>query len=67
MFKIATFNANSIRVRLNIVLDWMKSEQPDVLAIQETKVMDHEFPREAFEKAGWRVRPLSALTRSFST
>ncbi len=53
--KIATFNANSIRARLGIVLDWLKSEQPDVLSIQETKVQDHEFPKEAIESAGWNV------------
>jgi len=53
--KIATFNANSIRVRLNIILDWLKKEQPDVLAVQETKVQDHEFPREPIEAAGWNV------------
>ncbi len=53
--KIATFNANSIRARLDIVLDWLKKEQPDVLAVQETKVQDHEFPREPFESAGWNL------------
>ncbi len=53
--KIATFNANSIRARLAIVLDWLKKENPDVLAVQETKVQDHEFPREAIEAAGWQV------------
>jgi exodeoxyribonuclease III len=53
--KIATFNANSIRVRLPIVLDWLEKEKPDVLALQETKVIDDHFPREAFEAAGWHV------------
>lgn len=53
--KIATFNANSIRARLEIVLNWLKKEQPDVLAVQETKVQDHEFPKEAIEAAGWKV------------
>ena len=53
--KIATFNANSIRVRLQIVLDWLKKKKPDVLAVQETKVQDHEFPKEAIEAAGWKV------------
>jgi exodeoxyribonuclease-3 len=51
--KIATFNANSLRVRLPIVLDWLAREKPDVLALQETKVRDEEFPRDALEKAGW--------------
>src|ERR1700677_190032 len=53
--KIATFNANSIRARLGIILDWLKKENPDVLAVQETKVQDHEFPKEAVEAAGWHV------------
>lgn len=53
--KIATFNANSIRSRLGIVLDWLKSEKPDVLAVQETKAQDADFPKEAIEAAGWRV------------
>jgi exodeoxyribonuclease-3 len=53
--KIATFNANSIRMRLPIILDWLKKEQPDVLAVQETKVQDHEFPKEPIEAAGWNV------------
>jgi exodeoxyribonuclease-3 len=53
--KIATFNANSIRARLGIILDWLKKENPDVLAVQETKVQDPEFPKEAIESAGWNV------------
>jgi exodeoxyribonuclease III len=53
--KIATFNANSIRARMEIVLNWLKKEQPDVLAVQETKVQDAEFPREPIEAAGWKV------------
>lgn len=53
--KIATFNANSIRARLEIVLDWLADNEPDVLAIQETKCEDDKFPREAFEETGWNV------------
>lgn len=53
--KIATFNANSIRVRMPILLDWLKKEKPDVLAVQETKVQDSEFPKEPIEAAGWNV------------
>jgi exodeoxyribonuclease-3 len=48
--KIASFNVNSLRVRLNIVLDWLKKESPDVLCIQETKAPDEIFPRMAFEE-----------------
>ena len=53
--KIATFNANSIRVRMPILLNWLKKEKPDVLAVQETKVQDAEFPKEPIEQAGWNV------------
>lgn len=53
--KIATFNANSIRSRLRPVLEWMAAAQPDVVALQETKVQDHEFPREPFEQAGYHI------------
>lgn len=55
MLKISTFNANSIRARLQIVLDWLDREKPDVLAIQETKVQDAEFPADEFRSRGWHV------------
>ncbi len=48
--KIATFNANSIRARLPIILDWLNANSPDVLCVQETKVQDKDFPEAEFEK-----------------
>lgn len=53
--KVATFNVNSIRRRLLVVLDWLEKERPDVLALQETKVTDELFPRNPFEERGWHV------------
>lgn len=53
--KIATFNANSIRARQEIVLNWLAEHRTDVLAIQETKVPDSEFPLAAFQDAGLHV------------
>src|SRR5687767_3185119 len=53
--KIATFNANSVRARLEIIKDWLKEHKPDVLAIQETKVPDTDFPAAAFEELGYHV------------
>ena len=53
--KIATFNANSIRSRLGIILEWLARNRPDVLAIQETKVVDPDFPALAFVEAGYNV------------
>ena len=41
--KIASWNVNSIRVRLEQVLDWLQAEQPDVLGLQEIKVTDDAF------------------------
>jgi exodeoxyribonuclease-3 len=52
--KIATWNVNSLRVRLPHVLNWLGREQPDVLAVQETKTTDHEFPVAELAEAGYR-------------
>ncbi len=53
--KIATYNVNSIRQRLGIVLDWIAQNQPDVMCLQETKVQDQDFPVEAFQNAGYHA------------
>jgi exodeoxyribonuclease-3 len=53
--KAATFNANSIRTRLPIVLEWLEREQPDVLCIQETKVQDKDFPSDPLREKGYEV------------
>ncbi len=52
--KIATWNVNSLAVRLPQVLDWLQAQQPDVLALQETKLTDDKFPAEALQAAGYR-------------
>ena len=54
-FKIATWNVNSLRVRLPQVLDWLASAQPDVLALQETKLTDPDFPVTEIRAAGYEV------------
>jgi exodeoxyribonuclease-3 len=54
-FKIATWNVNSLRVRLPQVLDWLSAMQPDVLALQETKLPDPDFPETAFTDLGYQV------------
>ena len=51
--RIATFNANSIRARLDIVRAWLEQNRPDVLCLQETKVRDEEFPSPFFGQAGY--------------
>ena len=55
VWKAATFNVNSVRVRLQQVLDWLEREQPDVLGLQETKAQDPDFPQDAFTAAGYHV------------
>lgn len=51
--KIATWNINSVRLRLDLVLKLLKTEKPDVLCLQETKVVNELFPGAPFEKLGY--------------
>ncbi len=53
--KLATWNVNSLKVRLPHLLDWLASTNPDVVCLQETKLEDTRFPREALESAGYRA------------
>ena len=53
--KLATWNVNSLRVRLPHVCDWLARVQPDVLCLQETKVTDAECPVAALRDAGYHV------------
>lgn len=53
--KIATYNVNSLRKRLPIVLDWLQRHQPDVMCLQETKVQDQDFPTGALADAGYHA------------
>lgn len=55
MFTIASWNVNSLKVRLPHVQDWLLNNQPDVLAIQETKLQDANFPLDEFTQLGWQV------------
>lgn len=52
-FTVATWNVNSIRMRLTHIADWLKANRPDVLCLQETKVQDADFPHEPFEDLGY--------------
>jgi exodeoxyribonuclease-3 len=55
MFKAASFNTNSIRARLPLILDWLDREKADVLCLQETKVEDKDFPLAEFNKKGYNT------------
>ena len=80
--KIATWNVNSIRTRIDHVTDWLQENSIDVLCVQETKVTDADFPRSPFEERGYHLEisgqksyngvalisrlPLSNVSRGFA-
>ena len=51
--RLATWNVNSLKVRLPHLLDWMQTANPDVVCLQELKLEDHAFPRAELEAAGY--------------
>jgi exodeoxyribonuclease-3 len=53
--KIATFNINGVRARAVALADWLDEAQPEVALLQEIKIVDDGFPREAFEERGYNV------------
>lgn len=55
MIKLATWNVNSLKVRLEQVLDWIQVNDVDILALQETKLTDDQFPLEVFAERGLHV------------
>lgn len=55
MLKLATWNVNSLTVRLPHLLDWLASHQPDIVCLQETKQEDSKFPYEALQAAGYHA------------
>ena len=62
MFKIATWNVNSLKVRLPHVLQWLEQKKPDVLALQETKSIDDNFPVNEINEAGYHVSYIGQKT-----
>jgi exodeoxyribonuclease-3 len=55
VIKLATWNVNSVRMRLDRLLGWLSRERPDVVCLQELKVTDDDFPRAELETAGWQL------------
>ncbi len=53
--KLASWNVNSLKIRLPQLLEWLAASQPDVVCLQETKLEDHSFPREEIEAAGYEA------------
>lgn len=54
--KLATWNVNSLAVRLPQLLDWLAAQQPDAVVLQETKLPDDKFPHAEIEAAGYAVQ-----------
>ena len=52
--KLATWNVNSLKVRLPQVLDWLQAQQPDALCLQETKLIDENFPQNEIAEVGYQ-------------
>ncbi len=56
---IATWNINSVRLRLPMVLEFLNNHQPDVLCLQEIKCQDEQFPSKALAKAGYEYQAVN--------
>lgn len=55
MLKLASWNVNSLKIRLEQVLTWLESSKVDILAMQETKLLDENFPKDIFIERGYHV------------
>lgn len=53
--RIATWNINGLRARLDFILHWLRERRPDVVGLQELKMEDQLFPHEVFEAEGYRA------------
>ena len=53
--RIATFNINGVKARLETLLHWLDTARPDVALLQEIKSTDESFPREPVEERGYSV------------
>src|SRR5215813_15408621 len=53
--RIATWNVNSIKQRVDNLATWLKEREPDIVCLQETKCVDDAFPREPLEALGYNV------------
>jgi exodeoxyribonuclease-3 len=55
VFKLASWNVNSLRIRLDQVLEWLQTSQVDILALQETKLINDNFPVQTFIEKGYQI------------
>jgi exodeoxyribonuclease-3 len=54
-WRVATYNINSVRAHMSILAPWLEIADPDVIALQETKVQDPDFPAHVFDKLGYHA------------
>ena len=54
--RVATWNVNGLRARLEFVLAWLEERKPDVVGLQELKMTDEQFPMDAFHDVGYQVQ-----------
>lgn len=55
MLKLASWNVNSLKIRLEHILTWLDTSAVDILALQETKLLDENFPQNVFSELGYHV------------
>ncbi len=60
--QIASWNVNSVRARLNRLLPWLDQHQPEIVCLQETKVVDELFPREPIADLGYNIETFGQKT-----
>ena len=53
--RIATWNVNSVRARIDRLVPWLAETRPDIVLLQETKCLDEQFPREPIEELGYQI------------
>jgi exodeoxyribonuclease-3 len=60
--KIATWNVNSINMRIPHLMDWVKQANPDIVLLQELKATEDQFPRMAIEELGYNLAMIGQKT-----
>ncbi|MCA9473161.1 MAG: exodeoxyribonuclease III [Nitrospirales bacterium] len=60
--KIATWNVNSIKVRISHVVEWVKHTQPDIVLLQELKTLEEQFPHQEIDELGYNVAVVGQKT-----
>ena len=53
--KVASWNVNSVRARIDLILKWIKTNNPDILLLQEIKAREEDFPYSAFENLNYNI------------